>query len=170
MSKQDINRDKAKNIKGIITGAACTVAAVILIIFYFAYPQINAANRIEKIYGIIESGDYDYVVLSQIRPFTSGTIEQMTTDFELKLEGEEKEAFIGAFLSSCKSIKENGSSIEKAGFWDMKVTVFSGDERFVIYVYDGGVYVTEKYRRYNFSTADNGLFEAVTAIKEAQYK
>ena len=52
----------------------------------------------------------------------------------------------------------------------MRVTVVSGDERHVFYVYEGGVYVTEKYRRFNFKVEGDSLYDTVEEIKNAQYE
>lgn len=168
--KNTINTPQKGILKPLLILLFASLGLALLLMLYFAYPGLSAKNKLNKIYSIISDGSYDYIVINQTKPFDSGTLEQMTQDFELKLSGDELQSFTSAFTEQCKENRSAGNSIEKAGFWDMRVTIFKGDKRFIFYVYDGGVYTTDKYRRFNFTGNGNKLFEVTESIKEAQYK
>lgn len=164
-----IKSTQAGRIKAVLFSLLAFLILMALLALYMYLPQLEAKKDAERIYEIIYTGNYDYIVLNETRPFTSGSLEQLLYDFELKLDGDDESRFTEAFLSDCKEPSFKGYSLQKNGFWDMKVSVFSGDERFIFYVYSDGIYVTDKYRRFNFECGTK-LFELVTAIKEAQYQ
>ena len=169
MKNKKTNENSRGRLKVIIITSLTFIIMVSLLALYMYYPQLSAKKELNKIYGMISDGKYDFIVLSQVRPFSSGSFEQMLYDFELRLEGDNEKEFVSSFLSSCSTPKAGGYSIQTSGFWDMQVSVFSGDERFVFYVYSDGVYVTEKYRRFDFICSSE-LYDTVNAIKEAQYQ
>lgn len=169
-AKNTNNTDKRGILKPILIMFFASLGLALVLMLYFAYPGFSAKSKLNKIYNVINEGSFDYIVINQTKPFDSGTLEQMTQDFELKLSGDELQSFTEAFIKQCTVKESAGNSIEKAGFWDMRVTVFTGDTRLIFYVYDGGVYTTDKYRRFNFTGSGNELFEVTERIKEAQYK
>lgn len=170
MGNKKVEEKKTGKIAKVVIIASAVIITSLLLMLYFAYPQMSARSRMAKIYGIIAEGRYDYIVLTHTKPFTSGSVEQMTQDFELRLDGEDRDSFISAFTSVCGALSPDGYSTQIGGFWDMRVTVVSGDERHVFYVYEGGVYVTEKYRRFNFKVEGDSLYDTVEEIKNAQYE
>ena len=159
-----------KTVKTVIITILSAIIATSLIALFFAFPQLSARRELNKIYSALESGSYDFIVLSQIKPYGEGTYEQIASDFELRLEGATEARFKESFLENCKKTKANGYSMQSEGFWDIKVTVVIKDERHVFYIDEEGVYIPDKYRRFNFSTNDSSLLSVAKEIRDASYE
>lgn len=167
--KKQSHAHKDVQTKTVVITILAIILTVILIALYLAFPQIDANRRLSKLCDTLEDGKYDYIVLSQLRPYTDGSVEQLTQDFELKLGEDDEKALVEKISEMRDGFSADGYSIVETGFWDIKITVFTEDERLYVYVAEDCVYITEKYRRFNFKCSDGSLYELVTNIRDASY-
>ena len=166
---EKVAKANVKKSSGKKTIALYISIGVLLLVFVFIWyflPFKQASERLEHIKSILESKEYEKIIVTQANAYPSGSAAQIGKDFEKILEKDEESSLISAFLSSCQSSFPSESAIQRGGFWDIKITVITKDGRFIVYVDDQHVYLVDQNTRFNFTCSNSELYDLIVGWKK----
>lgn len=161
---------KSSPIKTVAIIAAATVAILLCAAFLFALPNINANNKLDYLKEIVASQELGDVVVYLHTPFETGSFDQVTSMFEKKLNGNEKEEFSSLFSSVSDSAKYNGTSNTHYAMTDYKIRLTVGEENIYFYASSDSIYILNGRMRIEYETEDSALFDYLEKLKNSHFE